>query len=70
VDQAEKEASVSTRTKVMIGGVAVGLLLMPLIGFWMSLLVVVGVPALAYLALDPGQRRRLRRVAGRREIGR
>ncbi|GGQ08701.1 hypothetical protein GCM10010249_28920 [Streptomyces roseolilacinus] len=54
----------------MIGGVAVGLLLMPLIGFWMSLLVVVGVPALAYLALDPGQRRRLRRAAGRREIGR
>ncbi|WP_374984506.1 hypothetical protein [Streptomyces fradiae] len=60
----------STRTKIMVGGVAVGLLLMPLIGFWMSLLVVVGVPAITYLALDPAQRRRLRRTAARREIGR
>ncbi|CAL9615083.1 hypothetical protein [Streptomyces sp. NPDC050585] len=60
----------STRTKIVIGGVAVGLLLMPLIGFWMSLLILLGVPALAYLALDPGQRRRLKRVTARREIGR
>ncbi|CAL9316745.1 hypothetical protein [Streptomyces sp. SudanB25_2051] len=60
----------STRTKIVIGGVAVGLLLMPLIGFWMSLFILLGVPALAYLALDPGQRRRLKRVAARREIGR
>lgn len=59
----------STRTKIVIGGVAVGLLLMPLIGFWMSLLVVVGVPTLAYLALDPSQRRRVRRIT-RKEIGR
>ncbi|WP_175408006.1 hypothetical protein [Streptomyces sp. TRM64462] len=59
----------TTRTKIVIGGVAVGLLLMPLIGFWMSLLVVVGVPIAAYLALDPGQRRRLRRVT-RKELGR
>ncbi|MFP1625459.1 hypothetical protein ACLB9X_09800 [Streptomyces sp. 5K101] len=59
----------STRTKVVIGGVAVGLLLMPLLGFWLSLLVMLGVPAVAYLMLDPSQRRRLRRVS-RREIGR
>ncbi|MEU0274364.1 hypothetical protein [Streptomyces sp. NPDC006307] len=59
----------STRTKIVIGGVAVGLLLMPLIGFWLSLLVLLGVPAVAYLALDPGQRSRLRRV-GRKELGR
>ncbi|WP_236243664.1 hypothetical protein [Streptomyces sp. CC228A] len=59
----------STRTKIVVGGVAVGLLLMPLIGFWLSLLVVVGVPVLAYLALDPGQRRRLRHVS-RKELGR
>ncbi|MFI1396140.1 hypothetical protein [Streptomyces sp. NPDC020681] len=59
----------STRTKLVIGGVAVGLLLMPLIGFWLSLLVVIGVPAVAYLMLDPSQRRRLRR-ASRKEIGR
>ncbi|MGW6568552.1 hypothetical protein [Streptomyces sp. NPDC054975] len=59
----------STRTKIVIGGVAVGLLLMPLIGFWLSLLVVLGVPAAAYLALDPSQRRRLRRVS-RKELNR
>ncbi|WP_418960924.1 hypothetical protein [Streptomyces tritici] len=59
----------STRTKIVIGGVAVGLLLWPLIGFWLSLLVVVGVPTLAYFTLDPEQRRRLRRTS-RREIGR
>ena len=33
----------TTRTKIVIGGVAVGLLLIPLIGFWMSLLVILGV---------------------------
>ncbi|MFF8276034.1 hypothetical protein ACF05T_07965 [Streptomyces lateritius] len=59
----------TARTKLVIGGVAVGLLLMPLIGFWMSLLVVLGVPAVAYLALDPSQRRRLRRVS-RKQIDR
>ncbi|MFD7225927.1 hypothetical protein ACFV9P_33770 [Streptomyces sp. NPDC059892] len=59
----------STRTKIAIGGVAVGLLLIPLIGFWFSLLVVVGVPAAAYLMLDPSQRRRLRRIS-RKELGR
>ncbi|MEU5401587.1 hypothetical protein ABZ348_20095 [Streptomyces sp. NPDC005963] len=58
----------STRTKVVIAGVAVALLLSPLLG-WYSLLVVLGVPALAYLMLDPSQRRRLRRVS-RKEIGR
>ncbi|WP_267241820.1 hypothetical protein [Streptomyces sp. PR69] len=59
----------TTRTKIVIGGVAVGLLLWPLIGFWFSLLVVVGVPTAAYFMLDPSQRRRLRRVS-RKEIGR
>ncbi|MGW2508925.1 hypothetical protein ACWC0A_05715 [Streptomyces scopuliridis] len=59
----------STRTKIVIGGVAVGLLLIPLIGFWFSLLVVLGVPAAAYLMLDPSQRRRLRRIS-RKELGR
>ncbi|MFF3752361.1 hypothetical protein ACFYYH_18150 [Streptomyces sp. NPDC002018] len=59
----------STRTKIIIGGVAVGVLLWPLIGFWFSLLVVLGVPVAAYLMLDPSQRRRLRRI-NRKEIGR
>jgi hypothetical protein len=59
----------STNAKIAIGGVAVGLLLMPLIGFWFSLLVVLGVPVAAYLMLDPSQRSRLRRIS-RKEIGR
>ena len=59
----------STRAKIAVGGVAVGLLLWPLIGFWFSLLVVLGIPAVAYLMLDPSQRRRLRGIS-RKEIGR
>jgi Flp pilus assembly protein TadB len=55
--------------KVAVGGVAVGLLLWWLTSFWIALLVIVGVPALAYLALDPSQRRRLHRVR-RKQIGR
>ncbi|ANW16751.1 hypothetical protein [Streptomyces clavuligerus] len=58
----------TARTKIILAGVAVGLLLMPWIG-WFSLLVVLGIPAVAYLMLDPGQRRRLRRVS-RKELGR
>lgn len=59
----------SNTAKIAIGGVVVAVVLMPFIGFWLSLLVLVGVPAIAYLALDPGQRRRLRRIT-RKEIGR
>jgi len=56
--------------KIAIGGVAVGLLLWFITSsLWISLLVVVGVPAVAYLALDPSQRRRLRRVS-RKELRR
>ncbi|MGG2460229.1 hypothetical protein ACO0M4_10470 [Streptomyces sp. RGM 3693] len=59
----------STQAKVAIGGVAVGVLLLWLLPFWAAVLVMVGIPAVAYLTLDPSQRRRLRR-AGRKELGR
>lgn len=59
----------SNGTKVAAAGVAVGVILMGTLGFWWGLLVMVGVPAAAYLLLDPSQRRRLRRV-GRKQIGR
>ncbi|MBL1100363.1 hypothetical protein HUT19_38475 [Streptomyces sp. NA02950] len=59
----------STRAKVAAGGVAAGVILMWLLPFWAALLVLVGVPAAAYLLLDPSQRRRLRRVS-RKELGR
>ncbi len=55
----------SKRAKIAAGGVAVGLILLIWLPFWAVLLIVLGVPAAAYLALDPGQRRRLRRVAGK-----
>ncbi|NLU68734.1 hypothetical protein [Streptomyces sp. HNM0574] len=58
----------TNRGKIAVGGVAVGLLLWWLTSFWIALLVIVGVPAIAYLALDPSQRKRLRRVT-RKEIG-
>ncbi|MFD4985517.1 hypothetical protein [Streptomyces sp. NPDC058374] len=59
----------STNTKIAVGGVAVGLLLLIWLPWWAALLIVLGVPAAAYLTLDPSQRRRLRSTR-RREIGR
>lgn len=59
----------SVRTKVAAGAVAAGLLLWILTNFWIAALVMFGVPAAAYLLLDPSQRRRLRN-AGRKQLGR
>ncbi|MCT9088971.1 hypothetical protein N4G70_08830 [Streptomyces sp. ASQP_92] len=59
----------SKRAMIAAGGVVAGLILIPLIGFWLALLVLIGVPLVAYLALDPSQRRRLRHVS-RKELGR
>jgi hypothetical protein len=60
----------SNRAKLAVGGVVIGIVLMILgVPWWLALLVVVGVPAAAYLTLDPSQRRRLKRIS-RREIGR
>ncbi|GHJ42199.1 hypothetical protein [Streptomyces sp. TS71-3] len=58
----------SKRAKIAVGGVAVGLFLLIWLPWWAAFLIVVGVPAAAYLALDPGQRRRLRRIS-RKELG-
>lgn len=59
----------SNSAKIAIGGVVAALVLMPFIGFWLSLLVLIRSAAVGYLLLDPGQRRRLRRIT-RKEIGR
>ncbi|MGX1268370.1 hypothetical protein [Streptomyces phaeoluteigriseus] len=59
----------SKSAKIAAGGVAVGLLLLIWLPWWAALLIMVGVPAAAYLMLDPSQRRRLRRVT-RKELGR
>ncbi|GGV64391.1 MULTISPECIES: hypothetical protein [Streptomyces] len=59
----------SNKAKIAAGGVVAWLVLMIWLPWWAALLIVLGVPAAAYLALDPGQRRRLRRVT-RKELGR
>ncbi|MEK8169133.1 hypothetical protein NKH77_02790 [Streptomyces sp. M19] len=59
----------SNRAKVAVGGVVVGVALLWLLPFWAAALIIVGVPVVAYLTLDPSQRRRLRRVS-RKQIGR
>ncbi|MEN3583481.1 MULTISPECIES: hypothetical protein [unclassified Streptomyces] len=59
----------SKKAKIAAGGAAIGLLLLIWLPWWAALLIIVGVPAAAYLALDPSQRDRLRRNT-RRQLGR
>ena len=62
----------SNRTKFAVVGVVVGLILLAILPWWVGALVIVaaiGIPAAAYLMLDPSQRRRLRNL-NRRGIGR
>ncbi|PWI41596.1 hypothetical protein [Streptomyces sp. ICBB 8177] len=59
----------SKRTGYVVGGVAVGLVLLWVLPLWAALLIIVGVPVGGYLALDKSQRARLKRVT-RKEIGR
>ncbi|MER0241934.1 hypothetical protein ACMA1D_10495 [Streptomyces sp. 796.1] len=59
----------SNRAKVAVGGVAVGVVLLWLLPTWLAFLVMIGVPAGAYLLLDSSQRSRLRRVT-RKQLGR
>ncbi|MFJ4439385.1 hypothetical protein [Streptomyces sp. NPDC088923] len=59
----------STNAKVAAGGAVVGLILLIWLPWWAALLIILGVPAVAYLTLDPSQRRRLRR-ASRKQLGR
>lgn len=43
----------SRNAKIAAGGVAAGLILLIWLPWWASLLIILGVPAAAYLALDP-----------------
>ncbi len=57
--------------KFAIAGIVLGLILL-LVSPWLALAVIVlaiGIPVGAYLALDPSQRRRLRGIQRRRQIG-
>lgn len=60
----------SRNAKIAAGGVAAGIILLIWLPWWAALLIVLGVPAAAYLTLDPAQRRRLRRVTRKKEVGR
>jgi len=63
---------VSGRMKIAIGGVIIGLILL-FINPWIALVVIlaaIAVPVAGYLMLDPSQRRRLKNVQRRRQIGR
>lgn len=59
----------SRGAKIAVGAVGIGLVLWVLTNFWIAVLVMLGIPAAAYLLLDSSQRRRLRRVS-RKELGR
>jgi membrane protein implicated in regulation of membrane protease activity len=59
----------SNRAKYAVGGLAVAILLFVLLPNWLALLIVIGVPVVGYVALDPSQRRRLRK-SGRKQINR
>lgn len=63
----------SGRTKLMIGGVVVGLILLFIVPAWIAVLVIaaaIAVPVGTYLMLDPSQRRRLRDIQRRKQLGR
>ncbi|WP_328297212.1 hypothetical protein OG389_04855 [Streptomyces sp. NBC_00435] len=59
----------STSGKVALAGVVAAIVLFWAVGFWAGLLVLIGVPAAAYLLLDSSQRRRVRGMS-RKRIGR
>lgn len=59
----------STRTKYIIGGVAVGLVALFILPGWLKVLIILSVialPVVGYLMLDPTQRRKVRGHARKR----
>jgi hypothetical protein len=58
--------------KLAIGGIIIGLILL-FINPWIALVVIaaaIAVPVAGYLMLDPSQRRRLKRIQERKQLGR
>jgi len=63
---------VSGRMKFAIAGIVVGLILW-FVSPWLALAVIaaaIAIPVGAYLMLDPSQRRRLKEVRRRKQLGR
>ncbi len=60
-------------TKIGIAGVALGLILLFIAPAWLALAVIlaaVAIPVIAYAMLDSNQKTRLKRIRGRKQIGR
>ena len=63
----------SGRLKFAIAGAVVGFILLFILPWWVGAALIVlalGIPAAGYLMLDPSQRRRLRNIQQRRQLGR
>ena len=59
--------------KFGIGGVIIGLILLAVLPWYVSVLIIaaaIALPAAGYLMLDPSQRRRLRQARRRGQLGR
>jgi len=58
--------------KWSIAGIVLGLILLIVFPWWVTagiIVLAVGIPATAWLMLDPSQRRRIRRMRRRDELG-
>jgi hypothetical protein len=56
-----------------IGGVIIGLVLLAVLPWWVSVLIIaaaIAIPVIAYRSLDSGQRSRIRRMRSRGQLGR
>jgi hypothetical protein len=63
---------VSGRMKLAIGGIIIGLILLWLLPWEIGAVIIlaaIAVPVGAYFMLDPSQRRRLKRIQERRQLG-
>ena len=59
--------------KWSIAGIVLGLILLIVFPWWVTagiIVLAIGIPAAAYLSLDPSQRRRYREIRRRRALGR
>jgi phosphatidylglycerophosphate synthase len=56
-----------------IGGVILGLVLLAVLPWWVSVLIIaaaIAIPVVAYRSLDSGQRARIKRMRSRGQLGR
>jgi hypothetical protein len=59
--------------KWSIAGIVLGLILLAIFPWWVTagvIVLAIGIPAAAWMALDPSQRRRIRQMRRRGQLGR